>query len=149
MKHFPRIAAVLLAATIAFGAAGCAQQIQDTKNFVVGAVGAVKSTVTAVTQTSVEPQKVYAAINAFDVAKATATNYLRLPQCSPTSAVICRDPAVTSTVIKAVRSGTEARNQAKAFLRANPGQPLAIKTYDDLMSAKDAITDIVGAYKVK
>lgn len=144
MKHrLPRIAAVLLTVSLAIGAAGCAKQIEEAKGFVTG----VKNAVTTVTQTSVEPQKVYVAINAFDAAKATATNYLRQPRCSPTSPVLCRDPAATKIVIKAVRAGTEARNKAKAFLRANPGQPLAIKTYDDLLAAKDVVTSIVGTYK--
>lgn len=147
MRHFSKFTAIAFAAAFALTAAGCAQQMQDAKNFVDGAVSAVKSTVSVVTQTTVEPQTIYVAINTFDAAKATATNYLRLPRCSATSSSVCRDTAATRVVIKAVRAGTAARDQAKAFLRANPGKPMAVKTYDDLIAAKDTITKIVGTYK--
>ena len=80
----------------------------------------------------VTPQAVWVAVNAFDAAESVATKYLQLPRCG-TGPVICRDQAISASVIVWIRTGRADRNQLKAALRANPSGSLTlIDVYQDL-----------------
>lgn len=110
--------AAALAFALAFG--GCAQ-LQQIATFVHAAEGQV-----------VTPQAVWIAVNAFDAAEGLGTKYLGLPKCG-TGPAICRDPAISASVITWIKSGRADRNQLKAGLRANPNQALSlVDVYNDL-----------------
>lgn len=134
MKHH-RFLSTALALIVALSVMGCARQIQEARDFV-----------STVTSTSVTPRDAYIAINGFDAVEATATNYLRLPRCNG-SRPLCRSPAATPEIIRGIRAGRVARNDVKSYLRAHPGQNLAIRSYDDLIAAKDSLISVINKYK--
>lgn len=67
--------------------------------------------------------QVVIAVNAYNTAVATGTNYLRLPICN-VSAPPCRTQEMSQTVYNALRSGRVARNQLVAGLKANSAASL-------------------------
>lgn len=124
---------LLIAATLALSLVGCAN-LQNAYNTVTGA--------------SVSPTAVYVAANSFDAVEVTATNYLRLKKCSPSSGPVCRDPAATAKIIPAVRSGRVARNNLLAFMKANPGQLGPVGLYNALTSATQTLQQVEATYGV-
>jgi hypothetical protein len=98
-----------------------------------------------VTGNVVTPQAVFIAINAFDAVEATAKNYINLPRCG-TGPTVCRDPAITASVIKYVRAGRTDRNQLKAALRANPSANVSLLAiYQDLGNTTAALTSALAS----
>lgn len=72
------------------------------------------------------PSQVDIAINSFDAAEVTATNYLRLPLCSVAGVQVCRTQAASQSVYTAVKSGRVARDQLTADLAANASAPVTL-----------------------
>lgn len=70
------------------------------------------------------PNQVVIAINAYNAAVATGKNYLRLPLCSTTVAVVCRTQALSQQVYTALKSGRAARTQLLAALSASAATPI-------------------------
>lgn len=97
----------------------------------------------AVSTSNVPPKAIYVAINGFDVAKASATNYLHF--CAPNPAPAgCNDALIKSTLIPSMKKGTVARNDLKAFVRAHPGELGPVGTYRLLTASTEAISSVVG-----
>lgn len=107
----------------------------------------IRNAYDAVTGASVSPQAVVLAASTFDAFEVTATNYLRLRKCTDTNRPVCRDPAVTPTVIGAVRSGRVARNNLKQFLRDHPGQLGPQGDYDALVAATQTLRGALSEYQ--
>lgn len=105
----------------------------------------VKTAYQVVTTSAVTPTQADIAINVFDGAKKTTANYLRLPICGK---LPCRQSAATIPIKKAISAGTVARNDIKAFLRANPGENLNIQSVADLQAATSALQAIIKAYNI-
>lgn len=123
---------------MAFALSGCAAWNQFT--------GEVKTAVQVATSAAVTPTQADVAINVFDGVKKTTANYLRLPICGR---LPCRQSAATIPIKKAISAGTVARNDVKAFLRANPGANLNIQSIADLKAATAALQDIIKAYNIQ
>lgn len=70
------------------------------------------------------PNQIYIAVNAFDAAEATATNYLGLPLCP--SAAVCRTTAASQAIVNAVRVGRVARDQLTVDLQTNVTAPITL-----------------------
>jgi hypothetical protein len=70
------------------------------------------------------PSSVVVAINAFDAAEATAANYLLLPDCSKVTTKVCRSATISTSIVKAVKSGRVARDALQADLTANTTAPV-------------------------
>jgi hypothetical protein len=136
MKHFARLAAIV-ALAISIGA--CAQL----KSF----ESSVENAVSVATSAAVTPKDAYVAINVYDGVEATATNYNRWPRCTGVNSP-CRDPAVRAQIKKIVLAGRVARNQLKAYLRANPGESVSIGSFADLRAATSALQDVINTYKI-
>lgn len=100
-----------------------------------------------VTQTAVAPSTAAITILAYNGFEATATNYNSLPRCTGSNGPVCRDPAAREEIRKIVLSGRVARDDVKQFLRNNPGQPVTIQSYQDLLNAKAALEAILAKYK--
>lgn len=105
------------------------------------------NTLEAATQTSVSPEAVIIAASSFDVMEITATNYLRLRRCTGTNGPLCRDPVITPTIIMAVRTGRNARNDLKKFARSHPGQLGPQGTYDALVTATNTLKSALNTYQ--
>lgn len=103
----------------------------------------VETAVQIVSTASVTPTEVYVAINVFDGAEATAKNYLTLHPCGPTQGFPCRGAA--QPVWDAVRKGRVARNNLKAYMRANLNRAVPSPDYNALTLATSALKDLVPA----
>lgn len=124
---------VILSVVVALTITGCAN-FQNAYDLFTGA--------------SVSPASVYVARNAFDVAEATATNYLQLQKCVAAGPAICRSPAATRQIIPAVRAGRKARDDLKTFAAANPGVLGPTGLYNALVAATNTLQAIYLQYGV-
>ncbi len=120
---------LLLVAALALGLSGCAalQKLEDIASTVAGA--------------TVSPQQLYIAANAFDATKVTATGYFTYCR-----AHLATPPCVADNrrlVLKLVRSGTAARNQAEMYLATGASAPVAI--YDTLVAAVNGLKSSASA----
>jgi hypothetical protein len=138
MMLYRRIAALAIVGVLAIPVAGCAN----------GFGQKVSNVFTAATTATVDPQAIIIAANTFDGLQATAKNYLRLPRCSAASGPVCRNPAVTPSIITAVHSGRDARKKALAFLKAHPGQLGPQGVYDALQGAVGELQSLFAAYNI-
>lgn len=129
---------LLLAAALA----GCAP----------GSFGAkVEGVVSAITGATVSPQAIIIMSNSFDALEVTAKNYINPRmnrRCDGTNGPICRDPTATVAIVKAVRAGRVARNNAKQFLRDHPGELGSKGLYDALQSSVSTLQSIFLQYNV-
>lgn len=102
---------------------------------------------------TIPPRVLYLAVNAFDAAKATATQYanycrpyvnLRTHRALANAPTQCSD-ANRRLVIKTIKAGTAARNQAETYLSTNTPAPRAV--FDTLKAAVDSLqaSGIAGA----
>ena len=121
-------------ALLAFSISGCAQ-VSNVYDQLTGSV--------------VSPTAVIIAANAFDGVEATATNYLRLPNCLKLTTAICRTTTATNAIIPAIRSGRAARNALEQFMVANPGKLGPTGLYNALRAATETLQQVFIQYGVK
>lgn len=140
MIHMNRLKTILAVAVLALGLGACAQ--------FTAFENSVKNAVSTVTSTAVTPKDAYIAINAYDAVEATATNYNGWPRCTGSTGPVCRDPAVRAQIKKLVLAGRVARNDLKAYLRANPNSNVSVQSFSDLQAATDELQKIVNTYKI-
>lgn len=96
------------------------------------------------TGSSVTPNAVYVAANAYDAAVVSATNYDRLPLCTANTSLVCRTTAATKSVDAAIRAGRTYRNQLIAYVNANPGEVVPVSNYNALVGAISTIQTYVS-----
>ena len=111
--------------------AGCAQ-IQNAYDVVTG--------------TTITPQQVYIAANAFDAVEASGTQYLRLPVCG---SLPCRNASATNSLVASIRAGRLARNKLEAAVSANPGAPVDASLFATLTSSTSVIKAILAEFGVQ
>lgn len=100
------------------------------------------------TEASVNPTAVIVAANGFDAVEATATNYLSLRRCAPTTGPVCRSPTVSKLIIANIRSGRLVRDKLVGFLRTHPGA-LGVKgDYDALIVTTETLQAIINQYNI-
>ena len=109
----------------------------------------ISNTYDTLTGSAVSPMAVIIAGNAFDGVEATATNYLRLPNCLKLTGPICRTTTATNAIIPAVRSGRAARNALESFMMANPGKLGPTGLYNALKAATATLQQVFAQYGVK
>lgn len=110
------------------------------------AVDRIETAYTAVTTATVSPTQVKLAIDAFDAAEVTATDfYLPLHPCK-VHAAPCRGAA--KPVIDAIRAGRSARNNLKAVLRRSADGPISAVDYNALAVATGTIKAALSAYGI-
>lgn len=117
-----------------------------------GSFGAkVEGAISAISGATVSPQAIIIAANAFDALEATAKNYVNPAlnkRCNGSNGPVCRDPAATVAINKAVRAGRVARNNAKQFLRDHPGQLGTRGLYDALQASVTTLEAIFRQYNI-
>lgn len=91
---------------------------------------------TTVTETEVPAKFVVPLANSFDILKAAATNYARYCIKQQMAPAIC-SADIRRQVVRAVRSGTAARNQLEVSLET--GQPALGSVYNVLVSAVNGL----------
>lgn len=112
----------------------------------LSACASVDTAWNVVTGARVSPQVVYVTINVFDGLKRSATNYLRLCHQSPASPVCSKVAEVD--IVRAVRAGTVARNNLRAYMKAHPDALGASGVYDAFTSASDTLKQSLAIYGV-
>lgn len=114
---------------------GCANQLAK-----------IETAYTTVTDMSVPSTKLAVAAQTFDLAKVTATNYKIY--CTPVpSPVGCNDTLIHKTLNPAIKSGTDARDQIKVFIKAHPGALGSKGLYDSVISATNIINTVTANFK--
>lgn len=121
-----RLALILL---ISLGLSGCA------------ALTKLEAVYTDLSGSTISPQNVYIAANAFDALKVTATQYF--VYCRTHLTVTVCSAANRRTVLTFVRSGTAARNQLETYLVAGTAAPAQI--YQTLMAAVNGLKSSASA----
>lgn len=114
---------LFLVLTLALGLSGCAalQKLEDIYTQVSGS--------------TISPQTVYIAVNAFDATKITAANYFTYCRAHLTINACSADNR--RFVLKYIKAGTAARNQLEVYLVAGTAAP--IQVYQTLLAAVDAL----------
>lgn len=72
------------------------------------------------------PNQVVVAVNAYDAAEVTGTNYLNLPLCVTGGTQVCRTAALTNSVVTAIHTARPAKNQLLADLANNISAPITL-----------------------
>lgn len=132
---------VLIAAAIALSLGGCADfsaKLQKIETTVSNAVSVVAST-------KIDSDKVYIAINVFNAAERSVTAYLRLPPCG-SGPKLCRAVGAADALEKPFLAGIQARNDLRAFMRANPGTLADAGAYNTLTAATEALQNVMNIY---
>ncbi len=119
---------LIIACAIALSLTGCAG-LQKQIEFASGIY-------TTVTETEVPANVVIPLANAFDILKGAAVNYGRYCISKQMAPSICAAD-IRRQVIRAVRSGTAARNQLEISVRT--GQPALGSVYNVLVSAVNGL----------
>jgi hypothetical protein len=130
MKKLALIAVLGLGLT----ASGCAT-FQKVEN-AVGVVGG---------ELKVNSKSAYIAINVFNAAERSATAYLRLPPCDGVIKV-CRAAGAAEAIDQPFRAGIQARNDLRAYMRANKGTLADAGLYETLVAATDSLQRIMDIY---
>lgn len=102
-----------------------------------GDIAKLQQVYTVVTTTTVPASTVVVTANAFDALKATATNYGRYCIQGKFVDAIC-SAANRRVVVKAIRTGTAARNQLELSITTNT--PAAATLYNLLVTAVNSLT---------
>src|SRR5262249_7208940 len=98
-------------------------------------------------QTKVKSKTAYVAINVFNAAERSATNYLRLPPCTGVGN-LCRVAGAAEALEPPFRAGIQARNDLRAFMRANPGTLADAGLYNSLVAATESLQKIMSIYNI-
>lgn len=80
------------------------------------------------------PNQVVIAVNAYDAAEITGTNYLSLPVCTSSGTKICRTTALTQTIASTIWEARAAKNQLLSDLANNVTAPITL--FDTLTAAE-------------
>lgn len=135
--------AVALVSVVALVLAGCAQTMQEFQKFettVSNAVGVVAST-------KINSRTAYIAINTFNAAERSVTNYLNLPPCTG-AGTLCRVSGAAEALDQPFNSGIVARNNMRAFMIANKGSLADAGLYNTLKAATASLQSIMAIYGI-
>jgi hypothetical protein len=112
----------------------------------LGGCAQLQSDWAALNGTTVSPQAVYIAANAFDAVEQTATNYLRLPACSGSNGPVCRNATAVKQIVPLVRSGRVARKKLEAAIRDPSGAPVAPSLLQTLEQLTGSLKTILAEW---
>jgi hypothetical protein len=72
---------------------------------------------------AVTPKQVYVTANAFDVAEASATQYLKLPVCTDANKPLCKSPATAAKIVALIKDSRVIRDNLEKSIRTS-GAPV-------------------------
>jgi hypothetical protein len=87
-----------------------------------------------VNPTVATPNQVVIAVNAYNAAEVTGTNYLSLPLCVTGGTKVCRTTALSNSVVSAIHTARPAKNQLLADVASNVSAPISL--FDTLIAAE-------------
>jgi len=124
---------------VALSLSGCAG-LQRAETTISNAVGVIAST-------KVNSKSAYIAINVFNAAERSVTAYLRLPLCDGTKP-LCRVNGAATALDGPFNAGIQARNDLRAFMRANKGTLADAGLYNTLVAATDSLQKVMAIYGI-
>lgn len=110
-------------------------------------VQTIDNAIGVVAQTKVKSKTAYVAINVFNAAERSVTNYLKLPLCTGVGN-LCRVMGAAEALDAPFNSGIKARNDLRAFMKANPGTLADAGLYNTLVSATSSLQSIMAIYGI-
>lgn len=114
----------------------------------LGSIGtSISNTVGVIAQTRVKSKSAYIAINVFNASERTATNYLNLPLCTG-AGNLCRVNGAAEAIDLPFHAGIQARNDLRAFMKANKGTLADAGLYNTLVSATTALNNVMAIYGI-
>lgn len=130
-----KLLAISLLALSLGGCAGELAKIETTFSNVVGVIGNAK----------INSKEAYIAINVFNGAERSVTAYLNLAQCGK---MPCRILGSASMLSPPFNAGISARNDLRAWMKANPGSLADAGLYNTLVAATDALQKVMAIYNI-
>lgn len=100
------------------------------------------STINKIAGITVDQRTVSVAVQAFDAAKVTGTNYLRLPTCTADQDSLkdaCKKASTARTIITDIRAGTAARDSLWTASKGSTDGIGVRAAYDAVVAATAAI----------
>lgn len=125
-----KIRSMTLALSVVLAVSGCAK---------------VTEAYNTVTNFTVPAKTIRVAVSGFNIAKATATNYIRYctPKVQPKG---CDNNLIKAQLIPTMNAGTIARNALLEFVDNNPGALGPVGTYNALVAATTTINQMKLEY---
>lgn len=130
---------IILALALSLSLAGCAglQKVETTLSNAVGVIGSTK----------INSKSVYVAINVFNAAERSVTAYLKLPPCTG-AGTLCRVSGAAEALDAPFNAGIQARNDLRAFMKANKGTLADAGLYNTLVSATTSLQSVMTIYGI-
>lgn len=126
---------LIIALVLAVGLGGCAQ-LRDFE-------AKIEAAYNVATNAAVTPQQIVIAANAFDVAKATVTQYLIF--CKTHTALDACALPIRQKVVSYVRAGTVTRNELESYAAQGKAGPIELyNTLKATINAMQSNTPAVG-----
>lgn len=133
------IAALVLGATLVLGGCTTAGNIFTTVENAYGTVAGTK----------VNSKTAFVAISAFNGAESLVTAYLNLPQCGAIGvSKLCRANGAAEALDQPFNAGIIARNNLRAYMRANKGTLADAGLYNTLVTATASLKQIMAVYGI-
>lgn len=129
---------IILALALSLGA--CTADLQKFETTVSNAVGVIGSA-------KVKSKSVYIAINVFNAAERSVTAYLKLPPCTG-AGTLCRVSGAAEALDSPFNAGIRARNDLRAFMKANPGTLADAGLYNTLVAATTSLQNVMTIYGI-
>lgn len=134
MRHLFAVARATVIGIALLGA-GCAKQMDE-----------LRQAYNVITDAKVSSKKIVLGIQSFDFAKISATGYYTLRGCNGANGPVCRDHDTMERMDAAIQEGTNARDELKAFVRANPDGFGSQSAYDKMEAATNTINAATAIY---
>lgn len=104
------------------------------------------STIANLESAGLSMNQVYVAANAFDAAENTATQYLKLPACSPGNGYVCRNPAAVTAIANVGRPAVKARQNLVAACLVSTTSADCVSAYGTVTTAVSTLQAIFTQY---
>src|SRR6267142_1534954 len=129
---------LLVICALALSLGGCAGELEKMKTTFTNVIGIISNV-------KINSKAAYIAINVFNGAERTVTAYLSLPQCGK---VPCRIVGSATMLSQPFNAGIGARNDLRAWMKANPGSLADAGLYNALVAATNSLQKIMAIYNI-
>jgi hypothetical protein len=110
-------------------------------------ITALENAAGTVAGVKVKGKTAYIAISAFNASEKLVTAYLVLPLCNGT-VTLCRKLGAAEALDQPFNAGIVARNQLRAYMRANPGTLADAGLYNNLIAASSGLKQVMAVYGI-
>jgi hypothetical protein len=125
---------------LALSLGGCAGELAKIKTTFTNVVGVISNV-------KINSKAAYIAINVFNGTERTVTNYLKFPPCNG-SIPVCRVSGAADALDEPFNAGISARNDMRAWMKANPGSLADAGLYNALIAATNSLQKVMAIYNI-